>query len=146
MFLCRWSYVQEATEKDEQEQNEGAEENLKPYLADAYLHPIFHSFEEFEFEEVKVDAVRADKHNVHVSSPPVARIQESPVTSPPHPNQYYTYESTSMVDQHHAHFSSPPAARIEESPVTSPPHPSQYYTYEHDYHYNFYHHHDVQHY
>ncbi|KAL2901308.1 hypothetical protein RDABS01_026390 [Bienertia sinuspersici] len=83
--------LEEATEKDEQENNEGADLNLKPYLADAYLHPIFHSFEEeVELEEVKVDALRVDKHDAHTSSPP-ARIQESPIASPPYPPEHYTY-------------------------------------------------------
>ncbi|XP_057521324.1 CSC1-like protein At1g32090 [Amaranthus tricolor] len=83
--------LEEATERDEQEHTEGADQNLKPYLADAYLHPIFHSFEEVEFEEVKVDAVHVDKHHAQISSPP-AQVEEISSSSPPHPPQYYSYE------------------------------------------------------
>ncbi|KAK9716130.1 hypothetical protein RND81_06G212900 [Saponaria officinalis] len=82
--------LEEATEKDEQEQTGEFNLNLKTCLADAYLHPIFHSFEEIEFEEVRVDAVRIDKHENQVPSPP-ARVEESPETSPPHPPQPYSY-------------------------------------------------------
>lgn len=83
--------VQEATEKDEQEHTEEADQNVKPYLADAYLHPIFHSFEEVDCEELKVDAVRVDKHHAHVSSPS-ARIEESSASPPAQPAaQYYSY-------------------------------------------------------
>ncbi|KAL9246971.1 hypothetical protein vseg_020448 [Gypsophila vaccaria] len=82
--------LEEATEKDEQEQTGEFNLNLKTCLSDAYLHPIFHSFEEVEFEEVRVDAVRVDKHDNQVPTPP-ARIEESPETSPPRPPQPYSY-------------------------------------------------------
>lgn len=83
--------LEEATEKDEQEHTEEADQNVKPYLADAYLHPIFHSFEEVDCEELKVDAVRVDKHHAHVSSPS-ARIEESSASPPAQPAaQYYSY-------------------------------------------------------
>lgn len=42
-------------EKDLQDRSSESDTNLKAYLADAYLHPIFHSFEEIELEDVKID-------------------------------------------------------------------------------------------
>ncbi|XP_074270248.1 CSC1-like protein At1g32090 [Silene latifolia] len=82
--------LEEATEKDEQEQTGEFDLNLKTCLADAYLHPIFHSFEEIEFEEVRVDAVRVDKHENEVSSPP-AQIEENLEASPPQQPHHYSY-------------------------------------------------------
>lgn len=84
--------LEEATEKDEQEQA-GETDNLKAQLCDAYLHPIFHSFEEVEFEEVTVNAVRVDKQEAHASVNSPAPREETPVSSPPHPQpSYYGYE------------------------------------------------------
>lgn len=42
-------------EKDTQAKASEPEINLKSYLVDAYLHPIFRSFEEVDLSEVKVD-------------------------------------------------------------------------------------------
>lgn len=51
--------VEEATDKDEQDQVSPSDINLKAYLSDAYLHPIFSSFEEVELVEVRVDKSQA---------------------------------------------------------------------------------------
>ncbi|KAB5564282.1 hypothetical protein DKX38_004336 [Salix brachista] len=45
----------EAMEKDILDRTTESDINLKAYLADAYLHPIFHSFEEEELVEVNVE-------------------------------------------------------------------------------------------
>ncbi|KAJ0477787.1 hypothetical protein HanHA300_Chr13g0492591 [Helianthus annuus] len=42
-------------EKDAKDKASEPEINLKSYLSDAYLHPIFHSFEDVELVEVRVD-------------------------------------------------------------------------------------------
>ena len=42
-------------EKDILDRTTESDINMKAYLADAYLHPIFHSFEEEELVEVKVE-------------------------------------------------------------------------------------------
>ncbi|KAK4728262.1 hypothetical protein R3W88_021250 [Solanum pinnatisectum] len=47
--------IEEAMEKDLQDRSSESDASLKAYLADAYLHPIFHSFEEIELEDVKID-------------------------------------------------------------------------------------------
>lgn len=55
-YLC--SYFQEAVTKDAEDHTTEADANFKSYLADAYLHPIFHSFDEVELSEVRVDKTR----------------------------------------------------------------------------------------
>ncbi|KAL7111885.1 hypothetical protein ACP275_05G117500 [Erythranthe tilingii] len=51
--------LEEAMTKDTQDEASSASDiDLKSYLADAYLHPIFHAVEEVELTEVKVDKPR----------------------------------------------------------------------------------------
>ncbi|MCL7025521.1 hypothetical protein MKW94_001808 [Papaver nudicaule] len=82
--------LEEAVEKDRIEKTAEPNLNLKAYLADAYLHPIFRSFEEVE-EVVEMTEVRVDKSQSHhmnfnamneVNSP-------SPPQSPPSPYVYH---------------------------------------------------------
>ncbi|XP_010276749.1 PREDICTED: CSC1-like protein At1g32090 [Nelumbo nucifera] len=47
--------LEEAMAKDTAERASEPDLNLKSYLADAYLHPIFRSYEEMELLEVRVD-------------------------------------------------------------------------------------------
>ncbi|KAK6129929.1 hypothetical protein DH2020_036323 [Rehmannia glutinosa] len=57
--------LEEAMTKDAQDRaTSEADANFKSYLADAYLHPIFHSFEEVELSEVRVD-----KNQAHIANP-----------------------------------------------------------------------------
>ncbi|KAK6117017.1 hypothetical protein DH2020_049261 [Rehmannia glutinosa] len=57
--------LEEAMTKDAQDRAiSEADANFKSYLADAYLHPIFHSFEEVELSEVRVD-----KNQAHIANP-----------------------------------------------------------------------------
>ncbi|KAI3996561.1 hypothetical protein MKX01_009393 [Papaver californicum] len=81
--------LEEAVEKDRIERTAEPNLNLKAYLADAYLHPIFRSFEEVE-EVVEMTEVRVDKSQSRymnltskdeVNSP-------SPPQSPPSPYVY----------------------------------------------------------
>ncbi|KAF8020654.1 hypothetical protein BT93_G1169 [Corymbia citriodora subsp. variegata] len=76
--------LEEAMAKDLAEREEEPNLNLKAYLADAYLHPIFWSF---EVEEEEVVQVRADKHQSHVASP-----SGSERSSPSLPHHAYHYE------------------------------------------------------
>ncbi|GER30298.1 ERD (early-responsive to dehydration stress)family protein [Striga asiatica] len=56
--------LEEAMSKDMQDRaSESETANFKSYLADAYLHPIFHSFEGTNLSEVRVDKNRADSSN-----------------------------------------------------------------------------------
>ncbi|TXG54234.1 hypothetical protein EZV62_019490 [Acer yangbiense] len=89
--------LEEAMAKDIMEQTTEPDLNLKAYLADAYLHPIFHTFEEEELVEVKH---RVDKHQAHAASPLASEIS-SP--SPTH----HVYHPTSPP-QHIYHPASPP--------------------------------------
>lgn len=69
---------QEAMEKDNMEKTSEPDLNLRSYLADAYLHPIFRSFEDVETQEVRVD-----KNQTHFSSP-----TSTETSSPSPPPQY----------------------------------------------------------
>ncbi|XP_065878543.1 CSC1-like protein At1g32090 [Euphorbia lathyris] len=79
--------LEEAMAKDIADRTSEPELNLKADLADAYLHPIFHSFEEEELVEVQSEK---DKHQSDVTS-------ELSSPSPPHqtsthssqPHQYH---------------------------------------------------------
>lgn len=91
--------IQEAMAKDIMERTTEPELNLKAYLADAYLHPIFLSFHEEEEEKVEV---RVDKYQVHTASPsnsepsspsPIHHVYDPP-TSPPQ----YVYHHSSLPD------------------------------------------------
>lgn len=100
--------------------------NLQAFLADAYLHPIFRSFEEEELVEVRVDKVRVDRHQSSAdnaqtsdrSSPSSPHHAYNP-TSPPH----HSYQPTSL-SQDVYHYGSPPQYAYNLSS------PSRY-----DYHY-----------
>ncbi|KAG8375158.1 hypothetical protein BUALT_Bualt10G0071300 [Buddleja alternifolia] len=73
--------LEEAMSKDTQDHASESDVDLKSYLADAYLHPIFHSFEEVELVEVKVD-----KDEPHVASPSPSEL------SSPSPQHDYDHE------------------------------------------------------
>ncbi|KAK4741279.1 hypothetical protein SAY87_024867 [Trapa incisa] len=73
--------LEEAMAKDLTEQAVEPNLNLKSYLGDAYLHPIFHSFEEAEEELVQVQ-VRVDKHQAHHSDHASPSDSGSEISSP----------------------------------------------------------------
>ncbi|KAL1192528.1 CSC1-like protein [Cardamine amara subsp. amara] len=89
--------LEDAMAKDKAEKETEPELNMKADLADAYLHPIFHSFEkevessssssEEEKHQEKTPEVRVDKHETQ-SSTPVTELG-----SPSH--HHYAYNSTS---------------------------------------------------
>ncbi|PSS01369.1 CSC1-like protein [Actinidia chinensis var. chinensis] len=83
--------LEEAMAKDLDERNSEPDLNLTAFLTDAYLHPIFHSFEEVELTEVRVDKnqthvpiTSVDGNNDHIPTP-------SSETSSPSPPHHYTY-------------------------------------------------------
>ncbi|GAV84737.1 DUF221 domain-containing protein/RSN1_TM domain-containing protein [Cephalotus follicularis] len=90
--------LEEAMAKDIMERSTEPNLNLKAYLADAYLHPIFGTFE----EEEEMAEVRVDKQQCHAGS---SQTSEHSSPSPPH---------------HVYHHSSPPQY------VYNPPSPPQY--------------------
>ncbi|KAG1354173.1 calcium permeable stress-gated cation channel 1 [Cocos nucifera] len=73
--------LEEAMEKDMMEQASEPNLNLKAYLADAYLHPIFHSTEDVEMGELRID-----KGQSYMSSPTRSEISSSS------PQYVYHYE------------------------------------------------------
>ncbi|XP_061952803.1 CSC1-like protein At1g32090 [Populus nigra] len=106
--------LEEAMAKDITDRTAESDLNLKAYLADAYLHPIFRSFEE-PLVEVKVEKNKpqtASDRISELSSPSSPPHQVNHPSSPPH----YVY-----------HPSSPPQH------VYDPSSPSHYaYHYEND--------------
>ncbi|TKY70253.1 CSC protein [Spatholobus suberectus] len=108
--------LEEAMAKDLLEKSTEPDLNIRAYLADAYLHPIFRSF---EVEEELVE-VRVDKHQTNVAISPSS---EPSSPSPPHhvhqpsPPQYSDYPT------------SPPGYYYQYQPP-SPPH-YVYHNYQH---------------
>ncbi|XP_010518924.1 PREDICTED: CSC1-like protein At1g32090 [Tarenaya hassleriana] len=111
--------LEEAMAKDKLEKETEPELNMKAYLADAYLHPIFHSFEEEEIEQEEMVEVRVDKHQAHTSS----SMPETGSPSPPH--QLYHHSSSSP-----SHYTA--AATYEQS---SSEYEYRYEAYSHEYRY-----------
>lgn len=72
-------------EKDTMERAADPNFNLKAFLADAYLHPIFRSFE--DDDDVEMGEVRVDKALSH--APSLVRCEAS---SPSPPLHAYRYE------------------------------------------------------
>lgn len=123
--------LEEAMEKDILDQTTESDINMKAYLADAYLHPIFHSFEEEELVEVKVE-----RNKSHTASDPTTEInppspphQVNHPFSPPH----YMYHPSSPP-QHVYEPSSPSHyAYHYENDIYHPPSPPHYpYHYENE--------------
>ncbi|KAJ9707539.1 hypothetical protein PVL29_002535 [Vitis rotundifolia] len=90
--------LEEAMAKDTMERTTEPNLNIEAYLADAYLHPIFQSFEEEELVDVRVD-----KNQTHIPSP-----SESVVSSPSPPQYAYHYEVQPPPHYvHHYHEAEP---------------------------------------
>ena len=84
--------------KDTMEQTTEPDLNIKAYLADAYLHPIFQSFEEEELVEVRVD-----KSQTHIPG-----SSDSEVSSPSPSHYAYHYEVQPPPHYvHHYHEAEP---------------------------------------
>ncbi|CAK9136059.1 unnamed protein product [Ilex paraguariensis] len=83
--------LEEAMAKDQQDHAAEPGINLKSSLADAYLHPIFHSFEEVDLVEVKVD-----KNQIHIPSP---SANELTPPSQPHYANHHEDEPSHNVHQ-----------------------------------------------
>lgn len=82
--------------KDLVDRNSEPDVNLKAYLTDAYLHPIFHSFEEVELTEVRVDKNQTEIPSTSVDRPPhncVPSPSASELSSPSPPHHAYNYEN-----------------------------------------------------
>ncbi|XP_031377158.1 CSC1-like protein At1g32090 [Punica granatum] len=84
-----WKFpLEEAMAKDIADHTAEPDLNLRAYLADAYLHPIFRSFEVDEEEELV--EVRVNKHQTHVPGP-TSTSGNVCYYDPEHP-QHYTYQ------------------------------------------------------
>lgn len=103
--------------KDTLERSTEPDLNVKAFLADAYLHPIFRSFEEEELSEIKVEKQKSPVHDD-------SSVSELSSPSPPH-----------IVDDDHHHPQSPPHYMYHpQSPphFVYPSHPSHHYAYSYD--------------
>ncbi|MBA0862470.1 hypothetical protein Goshw_009030 [Gossypium schwendimanii] len=112
--------LEEAMAKDLLDRTTEPDINLKAFLADAYLHPIFRSFEEEELVEIRVDKVRVDRHQSYADNAQSRDDISSP--SPPH----HAYHPTSPP--HHSYH----------QPTTSPPQDIYHHDIPPQYDYNHY--------
>ncbi|XP_021279288.1 CSC1-like protein At1g32090 [Herrania umbratica] len=118
--------LEEAMAKDIMDRTTEPDLNLKAFLADAYLHPIFQTFEEEELVEVRVDKVRVDRQQSYADNAPTSDLSSpSPrhdvyhSTSPPH----HSYQPTSPPQDVYYHGSTPQYAYN----LSSPPHYGYHY-------------------
>ncbi|XP_039122565.1 CSC1-like protein At1g32090 [Dioscorea cayenensis subsp. rotundata] len=81
--------LEEAMEKDNMEKDSESNLNLKAFLADAYLHPIFHSFDN---DVVEAADIRVDKTQSYAASPVRSEITRSEASSPSPPHYVYHYD------------------------------------------------------
>uniref|UniRef100_A0A2P2P032 Uncharacterized protein n=1 Tax=Rhizophora mucronata TaxID=61149 RepID=A0A2P2P032_RHIMU len=110
-------------DKDILDQTTETDLNLKAHLADAYLHPIFHSFEEEDVVEVEVNkepartSGAANSEELSSPSPPHASSPQHHVYHPSSPpiHVYHPYSPSNRV----YHPYSPPQ-HVYHSPL--PPH------------------------
>jgi hypothetical protein len=110
--------LQEAMEKDRMEHASEPSLNLKTYLANAYLHPIFHMFEQEDQKEETTVEVRIDKsqhqqqqqqqHQHHVRSSHT-QYEESTET-----HYYHEERSSSQYQYQYQHEET--HMRSEQSP------------------------------
>lgn len=94
--------LQEAMAKDIADKSTEPDINMKAFLTDAYLHPIFRSFEEEELVEVRVDKVRVDRHQSYAD-----KDQTSDLSSPS-PHHHVYHDHTSSPPHHSYQPTSPP--------------------------------------
>lgn len=129
-FMFLYFLLQEAMAKDRLDRTTEPEINLKAYLADAYLHPIFQSFEEEELVEVRVDKQQvctASPITSELSSPSPSQHVDHPTSRPqnvyrPTSPQHHVYHPTSPQ---HAYNPTYPSDYI--FPPSSPSHYAYHY-------------------
>uniref|UniRef100_A0ACD5THW0 Uncharacterized protein n=1 Tax=Avena sativa TaxID=4498 RepID=A0ACD5THW0_AVESA len=89
--------LEEATEKDRMEHASEPSLNLKTYLANAYLHPIFHMFEQEDQKEETTVEVRIDKSE-HQQQQQQQQQQQHHVRS-----SHTQYEEERSTEAHYYH-------------------------------------------
>ncbi|KAF9689594.1 hypothetical protein SADUNF_Sadunf01G0108600 [Salix dunnii] len=123
--------LEEAMAKDINDRTTESDVNLKAYLADAYLHPIFRSFEEEELVEVKVEKSKpqpASDRTSELSSPSPPHQANHP-SSPPH----YVYHPSSPPQHVYDPTSPSHYAYHYDNDIYHPPSPPHYaYHYENE--------------
>ncbi|KAL3330840.1 hypothetical protein AABB24_034591 [Solanum stoloniferum] len=92
--------IEEAMEKDLQDRSSESDASLKAYLADAYLHPIFHSFEEIELEDVKIDK----KPPPDSPSPPLSELSSPSPTHDAKDHKEVEPSGTSQISHNVQHY------------------------------------------
>ncbi|KAH1074866.1 hypothetical protein J1N35_027194 [Gossypium stocksii] len=112
--------LEEAMAKDLMDRTTEPDINLKAFLADAYLHPIFRSFEEEELVEIRVDKVRVDRHQSYADN---AQTRDDICSPSP---------------SHHAYHPTSPPHHSYHQPTTSPPQDIYHHGIPPQYDYNLY--------
>ncbi|XP_039001367.1 CSC1-like protein At1g32090 [Hibiscus syriacus] len=116
--------LEEAMEKDLMDRTTEPDISLKAFLADAYLHPIFRSFEEEELVEVRVDKVRVDRHQTDAEN---GQTRDDLTSPPPHVHQrtsppHHSYRPASPPHDVYQH-----GIPEFEYNISSPPHYGYHY-------------------
>ncbi|KAJ3681651.1 hypothetical protein LUZ60_014224 [Juncus effusus] len=92
--------LEEATEKDTLEKVSEPNLNLKNYLANAYLHPIFREFNEVD-EEVGEVNVRVDKSQYEAAESPESIASPSEYQAESHYTYHYEYQQEYQHEYRH---------------------------------------------
>ncbi|KAL8536450.1 hypothetical protein ACS0TY_011891 [Phlomoides rotata] len=154
--------LEEAMSKDTQDRTSESDVDLKSYLADAYLHPIFHSFVEVDLVEVKVDkdqdqvqdethdpspspselSSASPQHAHHLDDEPTHTVQHYEVEQP-QPVYHYEVEQPQPVYHYEVEQPYPVYHYGAEQPHTAYHYdiesPSDVYRYDNVPHYQYYH-------
>ncbi|KAL8216443.1 hypothetical protein R6Q57_023280 [Mikania cordata] len=93
--------LEEAVEKDTQDEACEPEIDMKPYLCKAYLHPVLHSIEEFELFELGVDHNRAHIPSQQPISGSQVNEQENKVSSKMQHLEVVVEQSESVSTHNH---------------------------------------------
>ncbi|KAH6760903.1 early-responsive to dehydration stress protein [Perilla frutescens var. frutescens] len=147
--------LEEAMSKDTQDRASESEIDLKSYLADAYLHPIFRSFEEVDLVEVRVDTNPNPNPNPNPPKQASPSPTPSELSSPSPDHDHHDEDEPSHTVQHYEVGQPHPIYQYEleqphhvyqydhEQPHTAYHYevesPSNVYRYDSEPHYQYYH-------
>lgn len=142
--------LEEAMSKDTQDDASESDIDLKSYLADAYLHPIFQSFEEVDLVEVRVDTKPPQQQGSpspsELSSPsPVHEDDDDEKDEASHSVQHYEVGQAHSVYQYELEQPHPVYHYEPQQPHAGYHHHyevesgSNVYRYDSEPHYQYYH-------
>lgn len=113
--------------KDTQDRASESDIDLKSYLADAYLHPIFRSFEEVELVEVRVDDTKPPPQQQGSPTP-----SELSSPSPLHDHEEHADDEKDEASHSVQHYEVGQAHSVYQYEVEQP-HPVYHYDPEQPY-------------